>query len=526
MRDIEDLVAKGSGSVGCCTAPRAGTKRGAPPSPEATKRWKPLARTMLAATKKGTGERRLYRGEELRGVHLELTDQCNASCPQCSRNDSGGAVNPLLSLTELRLGDVQAILPVALLQQLRRVMLCGNYGDPIVAKDCKEILRWMQKASPDTRLSMHTNGGARTASWWRDLGSIMRGANFVRFGIDGLEDTNHLYRQKVKWPTLMRNIRAFVSGGGHAQWDYLVFEHNEHQVSEARELATELGFREFSPKKTKRFLDKTNGVVRPSYGVKDQTGTVVRHLRPPKDPEWVNLEVETSWRQLLTTYGSQKAVLNAAEVKCKVGHAGDRSVYVAADGLAWPCCWVAQQHHNDNMQPDSRQVVRLAEQLPGGMQALDARRHSLAEIVEGPLFRVVAGSWSQPTIESGKIKPCASICGTHCGTEMFSQKGERPKPQMLARRPPRRGSSPAARGLHAAARELETWKASAHQQRRQQSQPSEGQPPEPAAAMSTDGLEAEIARDSAHLRAYRAIAGLLVILLVGIQCAEWLGWAV
>lgn len=228
MRDIEDLVAKGSGSVGCCTAPRAGTKRGAPPSPEATKRWKPLARTMLAATKKGTGERRLYRGEELRGVHLELTDQCNASCPQCSRNDSGGAVNPLLSLTELRLGDVQAILPVALLQQLRRVMLCGNYGDPIVAKDCKEILRWMQKASPDTRLSMHTNGGARTASWWRDLGSIMRGANFVRFGIDGLEDTNHLYRQKVKWPTLMRNIRAFVSGGGHAQWDYLVFEHNEH----------------------------------------------------------------------------------------------------------------------------------------------------------------------------------------------------------------------------------------------------------------------------------------------------------
>ena len=44
----------------------------------------------------------------------------------------------------------------------------------------------------------------RPASWWRALGAVMTGKNYVRFGIDGLEDTNHLYRQKVKWGTLMR----------------------------------------------------------------------------------------------------------------------------------------------------------------------------------------------------------------------------------------------------------------------------------------------------------------------------------
>jgi hypothetical protein len=30
---------------------------------------------------------------------------------------------------------------------------------------------------------MHTNGGVRPVRWWRDLGAVMRGKNYVRFGI-------------------------------------------------------------------------------------------------------------------------------------------------------------------------------------------------------------------------------------------------------------------------------------------------------------------------------------------------------
>ena len=145
------------------------------------KHWRPLARHMLSSADRDP-TKRIYAGEQLRGVHLELTDQCNAACPQCARNDGGGATNPLLPLVQLSLADVQAILPPTLLRQLRRVMLCGNYGDPIMARDCKETLAWMHCVSPDTRLSMHTNGGARSTRWWRELGGVMRGKNFVRFG--------------------------------------------------------------------------------------------------------------------------------------------------------------------------------------------------------------------------------------------------------------------------------------------------------------------------------------------------------
>ena len=387
MRDIEDLglpaLSTGAGH-GCCAAPArrprgpAGTSL---PSAETGRIWRPLARELLSSSTRASAAKVFSSGDEIRGVatpgnisgylcvslylcvsvslsclplsftplsrteqvHLELTDKCNAACPQCSRNDMGGLTNPLLPLTELRLRDVQAMLPPRVLRQLRRVMLCGNYGDPIMAKDCKEILNWMRRESPETRLSMHTNGGARAASWWRSLGSVMSGRNYVRFGIDGLEDTNHLYRQHVNWRTLMRNAQAFIAGGGNAQWDYLVFAHNEHQVEAARDLAVALGFSEFSPKKTQRFLNKATGVVRPTYGVKDRSGAVVRDLEPPRAAEWVNTEVEHTWRQLLSSYGSQEAVHAASVVHCKTGRDGDRSVYLAADGLVWPCCWLAQQ---------------------------------------------------------------------------------------------------------------------------------------------------------------------------------------
>ena len=53
----------------------------------------------------------LYNYEDIRVVHLELTERCQASCPMCDRNIKGGALNPNLRLHELKLADIQKILP-------------------------------------------------------------------------------------------------------------------------------------------------------------------------------------------------------------------------------------------------------------------------------------------------------------------------------------------------------------------------------------------------------------------------------
>ena len=63
------------------------------------------------------------------------------------------------------------------------------------------------------------------------------------FSIDGLKNTNELYRRKLEWEKLMRNASAFIEAGGVAYWDMLVFKHNEHQIEEVRQLAKNMGFK-------------------------------------------------------------------------------------------------------------------------------------------------------------------------------------------------------------------------------------------------------------------------------------------
>ena len=42
----------------------------------------------------------MYKYEDIRTVHLEITAKCQAACLQCDRNVNGGEINPNISLDE------------------------------------------------------------------------------------------------------------------------------------------------------------------------------------------------------------------------------------------------------------------------------------------------------------------------------------------------------------------------------------------------------------------------------------------
>ena len=111
----------------------------------------------------------LYHYRQLRIVHLELTHRCNAACPMCARNIHGGAVNPEMPLSELSADDIRRILLPDFVARLKRIYACGNYGDPIVARDCLPVFRYLREHGPELHLDLHTNGSARRADWWREL---------------------------------------------------------------------------------------------------------------------------------------------------------------------------------------------------------------------------------------------------------------------------------------------------------------------------------------------------------------------
>ena len=59
----------------------------------------------------------------------------------------------------------------------------------------------------------------------------------------------------VKFNKVIENAKSYIDAGGRAQWNFIVFKHNEHQVEEAKELSKQLGFYNILIRNTGRFFN-------------------------------------------------------------------------------------------------------------------------------------------------------------------------------------------------------------------------------------------------------------------------------
>ena len=166
--------------------------------------------------------------------------------------------NSRLTNAELSLNDFQNIVDKSFAKQLNSLLMCGNHGDPMIAKDTLDMFRYLRMTNEYMYLHMTTNGGARDDDRWREIAHIFGKRGKVTFSVDGLEDTNHLYRVNVNWDRVERAMDVYTQAGGRGLWVFLIFEHNEHQVDEAERLAKLFGI-EFVRKKTGRWVKSNKG---------------------------------------------------------------------------------------------------------------------------------------------------------------------------------------------------------------------------------------------------------------------------
>jgi len=348
-----------------------------------------------------------YGSHSIKAIHLEVTDKCNASCPQCARNKNGGPENPNLPKLELSLEDVKTILPPDFISGLKRLYMCGNFGDPMMAKDTLEIFKYLREQNENITLSMNTNASARTKEWWSELALIYGEKGNVKFGIDGLKDTHHLYRKGTDFDRIIGNAKAFIEAGGHAIWEYIVFRHNEHQIEEARELANKIGFKEFRVKKTGRFFSNTKSKVRDSLPVLDEKENILYYLEMPTDEGLKNNSLGKE-KSLVKKFGSMETYLDQTNINCKVVEEG--SLYISSEGLVLPCCWTANQLYLWYQNVGSNPMWGIIN-ANGGKDTIQGRKNSIIKIIKGDTFRAIKESWSCKSISDGKLKVCAKTCG-------------------------------------------------------------------------------------------------------------------
>lgn len=266
--------------------------------------------------------------DQIRHVHLEPSSLCNARCPLCPRN-LYGVNRPDIGYREhaMTLTEFQHIFNRSFLQQIQELLCNGNFGDVVMNDQLLDILSYAKSVNPDIRIKITSNGGARDRAWWQQLAAM---DVYTIFSIDGLEDTNHLYRQDVNWQNLMRNVSAFVSAGGQAEWKMVRFDHNRHQIADMQKLAQQLGFVEFA----------VTDHGRDRGPVFDRRGNYLHSIgdgSESRDYEIIALE----WQQ--KKQGRTQAQIQsyqprrAESVRC--GSQLDRSIYVNAVGEVFPCCF-------------------------------------------------------------------------------------------------------------------------------------------------------------------------------------------
>lgn len=378
----------------------------------------------------------MYNYSDIRQVHLEITDKCNAACPMCVRNIYGGADSPCLRYVEITLDDFKTIFPEDFLKKLYKLEMCGNFGDPMIARDTIKIFKYIKSINHDVMLTMHTNASGRNPQWWQDLGSVMQGISEVRFSIDGLEDTNHIYRRRTKWNKIMSAAENFIAAGGNAVWEYLIFKHNQHQVIRAELTASKMGFSRFVVKSTGRFQAVQANQILTGFPVQDINGNFEYYLEPTNDPKYQNKSIKTirhnkkqeipkeKWwttiqdNNITREYGSMQNYFDTCKINCKV--AGSLSVFIDAAGHVFPCCWVAFPALKPKKETPDQQLVDSIERI-GGWDKINAKKHSLQSIVESDWFRKeFTDSWSLNSIKEGKKFQCAKTCGSkfdHVGDE-------------------------------------------------------------------------------------------------------------
>jgi MoaA/NifB/PqqE/SkfB family radical SAM enzyme len=314
----------------------------------------------------------MYKLEDIRDIHLELTSKCQARCPMCPRRINGGLLNPLITLNEITLTQFKEWFTIDFIQQLDSLFMCGNLGDPIIAEDCLEIFQYLKETNPNIRLSMHTNGSARNIYWWKELAKYKVK---VTFGIDGLEDTHKLYRVNTDWNHIIKNAQAFIEAGGDAEWHMLVFKHNEHQVDTCRELSQTFKFKKFTTKHTSRFKDD-------KFHVLDEGGKTVNILYPT---------------DISTSHTTNVLSIASAEIQCKATKYNQ--IYVSANGGITPCCWLdfSWQLPNQDNRIDYMDAVGIFPNL---------NKNTMKEIFDLGYFKTIEDSWaSKPLIE------CSKQCG-------------------------------------------------------------------------------------------------------------------
>ena len=184
-------------------------------------------------------------------IEMELTTACTLGCPGCPRNYQ----KDLKSEWNTGYMPLDKVKWVADNTEFKEYLFVGCYGDPIYHPNIVEILDYYN--SKRKTVFIETNASNTKPELWKQLSELDLSYTTWTFSVDGLRDTNSIYRIRSNWKHITHAMQTILDmpeeRRPYTLWKWIEFPYNQHQTDKARELAKEWGFDSFEARKSTRW---------------------------------------------------------------------------------------------------------------------------------------------------------------------------------------------------------------------------------------------------------------------------------
>lgn len=348
----------------------------------------------------------MWKYQDIDHINIEISSLCNSVCAWCPRYENmSSVVNKQLNPTYVTIDQFKQWFTPELISRVKHWTYSGDYGDACTNPDLIKIFEYTFEHNENTSVQVNTNGGMKTPNFWQSLGELFSKKYDNRkiiFSIDGLEDTNHLYRRNVKWNKIIENTTAYIEAGGKAEWEFLIFKHNQHQVDEVISLAKRMNFHDIRIKYPRGF-EKGNMKVR------DENFNVLYELEPIDESFIQHNYAELNgvlaediqyenFKETIEKHFSKEE----GDIEC-FSHRSGVEIRITADGLVYPCVHFGHvsKHPRENHQVPKAQLIDIMKD-----KEISLKDRSLSEILEDDPYNWIYNSW--------KNKSCL-VCWLCCG---------------------------------------------------------------------------------------------------------------
>jgi len=272
------------------------------------------------------------------GLVVDPINNCNLACPGCVHSTRSRGEKlfqwPSGMFSEDCFGHLMRRYgPWGL-----EIMFC-NYGEPLMNPNTPRFIAMARSYLMRTGLSTNMTSRKFDAQAY-----VESGLDFMTVSLDGAtQGTYELYRRDGDLEQAFANIRALVAAKRECgkenpiiSWQFLVFEHNAHEIEAAIGMARELGIDQFVVAMPFD-VSWDEPSIKPAYSVEPRTV----HLRGNPEPRMIaNFDpvalaeqaIEEAWA---SGFGSAKDAGGVSAHSCQWLY---RNMVLDATGRVLPCC--------------------------------------------------------------------------------------------------------------------------------------------------------------------------------------------